>query len=79
MQIEKRNTTQIHFNKYIEHVPSKPTTTSMRKTCNTVDTNNNEVAIEFSRNREHQRSASRTFIRLFMLDHKRQDKTNAEQ
>ena len=34
-------------------------------------TNKNEVPIEFSRNREHERFTSRTFVRLFVLDYKK--------
>ena len=33
-------------------------------------TNKNEAAIEFSRRREHERSTSRTFVRLIVLDYK---------
>ena len=32
--------------------------------------NKNEVAIEFQRKRQHERSTSRTFVRLFVLDYK---------
>ena len=35
--------------------------------------NNNEVAIELSRKREHERPTLRTFVRLFVLDYKRDD------
>ena len=38
------------------------------------DTNKNEVETEFSRNLEHERSTLRMFVRLFVLDHKEQDK-----
>ena len=57
--------------KYIEHVLSKPTTTSMRKkrdkqvcesTNNNVYANNNVIAIEFSRNQQHELFTSRTYI-----------------
>ena len=52
---------QIHANKHIEHIPSKPTTTNMRKMEQTnmrthKQTNNNEVVIGFMRKREHERS-----------------------
>ena len=72
--------TQIHTQKYIEHVRSKPITTSMRvnidgQICerphNNVYTNKNKVAIEFSRRRKHEHSTSTTFVRLPMWDYKR--------
>ena len=46
------HTTQIHTNKYIEHISNKPTTTSRRdrKVCDC--TTNNVVATDFSRSRE---------------------------
>ena len=34
-------------------------------------TNKNEVAIELSRKREHERYTSKTFVRLFVFDYKR--------
>ena len=33
-------------------------------------TTNNAVALDFSREREHEPSTSRTFVRLFALDYK---------
>ena len=77
-----KHTTQICTNKYIEHVPSKRTITSMREkgidkyaNAQTIMcakcTSNNIVAIEFSRRREHEPSTLRTFVRLFLLDYKR--------
>ena len=76
------NVYTIHTNKYIEHVPSKPTATSMRekgidKCANAQATiyaecrSNNVVAIESSRRREHESSTTRTFVRQFVLDHKK--------
>ena len=61
--------TQIHTNKYTEHVLSKPTTTSMRenKYANSQTsmfaecTNINVVAIEFSKMGKHEPSTSRNF------------------
>ena len=42
-------------------------------------TNKNEVAIEFWRRQEHERSTSRTFVRLIALDYiKGQNKTDDE-
>ena len=43
------------------------------RTNNNVYTNNNEVVIELSRKREHERSTLRMFVRLFVLDYKRDD------
>ena len=37
----------------------------------TLYTNKNEVAIEFSRRREHERSTSKTFVIQIVLDYKR--------
>ena len=34
-------------------------------------TNKNEVAIEYSRKREHECCTSRTFVKLFLFDYKR--------
>ena len=41
-------------------------------------TNKNEVTIEFSRKREHEHSASRTFVSLLYRAIKRQDKADDE-
>ena len=71
--------TQQTRNEYIEHVSSKPITTSMKEkvykfayaqtTMCAECTSNNVVAIEFSRRREHEPSTSNTFVRLFVLDY----------
>ena len=57
---------QLHTSKYIEHISNKPTTTSIRyrQVCGCI------LAIEFSRRREGEPSASRKFIRLIVLDYK---------
>ena len=73
---------QIRTAKYIEHVSSKPTTTSIRKkeidkyanaqtTMYAEWTSNITVVIEFSKRQEHERSTSRGFVRLIVLDYKR--------
>ena len=72
------HTANMHANNYIE-----PTTTS--KSVKEIDkysnagikkcaecTSNNVVAIEFSRRREQESSTSRIFVRLFVMDYKRQ-------
>ena len=65
--------TQIHTNKYIEHNPSKLTTTSMREKGQASMRIHKQqvVAIVFSRRRERECSASRTFVRLIVLNYKR--------
>ena len=66
-----------YINKYMELIPSKPTTISVRikgidnyvdaqTTICTQYTNNNVVTIESSRKREHEHSILRTFVRLFV-------------
>ena len=62
----------IHTNKYIEQDSSKPITTNIREkgTDKCENTLIQAVAIEFSRRREREPSASRTFVRLFVLDYK---------
>ena len=71
------HTTQININKYIEHIPSKPATTSMREkeidkyanaktTICAECTSNNVLDIVLSR----EPSTLRTFGRLFVLDYK---------
>ena len=65
-EIDKENTTKaftLHTNKYIEHFPSKPTTTSIRKKGTDKYVNN-----KFSRRLVHEPSASRKFVRLIGLD-----------
>ena len=52
--------TQYTRQKYIEHVPNKPTW-GKDKYANAE--NNNVVAMEFSRRREREPSASRTFVK----------------
>ena len=62
-------TTQICTDKNIEHVPSKPTTTSRREKGDR-QIQYNMVAMAFSSMREHEPFISRTFVRLFVLDYK---------
>ena len=59
-----------YTNKYIEQDPTKPTTTSMRKKIMRMN-KQQVVAIMYSGKREYILSASRTFLRLIVLDCKR--------
>ena len=81
-EIDNQNTTKatatrdneykIHTNNYIEHDPSKPITISMSEKG--IDKYQNAhiqaAVIEFSRRQECEASASRTSVRLFVLDYK---------
>ena len=68
-EIENANSTQTHTNKYIEHVPNKPTITSMRekeinKYADMKISAQAAVAIELSGRRDRESSTLRTFCRL---------------
>ena len=76
------HSTQIHTNKYTEHIPRKSTTASMREkgidkyanaqTTMCAECTSNDVLLdEFSKWREQEIFTSRTFLRQFVLDYKR--------
>ena len=72
-EIENASATQIHTNKYIEHVPNKTTITSIREkgTDKYKNAHMQAVAIEFSRRRDREPSTLRIFCRLKVCTYKR--------
>ena len=77
-----------YANTYIELVISKPTATlsmsmeeidknaRQQEAMCTQYTKENEMAIQFSRRREHEHYTSSAFVRLFVLNYKGQDKAD---